>query len=128
MTMERRNPVPPGRYWVDILIGKLTAFDLMLDREKGNVVVEQREEFPNPQNFDASVTHFIFTNKKPLKWEQGWGYPTIAGPQIQSSADTVSKPPPEPGLGEQLSTMLGDAKTILFIAALGWAFTQSRKR
>lgn len=111
MALERRNPLPPGRYWVDILTPKLTSFELMLEREKDNVVVETREYNPNSSNFNASTTTFLFRNARPFPWQQGWSLPNRAGTEVQTPADTLQRPAPEPGPIEQISSMLDDAKT-----------------
>lgn len=138
MTIERRNPVPKGRYWVDIIDtksypGARLFFVAWLARNRGKVEVVKKE------SFGALVTGsardwYLFDVKLPVTWEkgQGFGRPTIVrsaenptAPVVTKPEDTATKPPPPPSFTEQLSEMLQDAKTILIIGALVYAFSKS---
>lgn len=100
MTVERRNPLPAGRYWIDISkepvpLGTWQGF---LSAFHGFVHVDTTEE-------DDAFAFSIFTTSKALVWPDGIGYPTIAGPNIKSRDDTVQAPDPEPDLTDQIPTV-----------------------
>lgn len=117
MALERRNPLPPGRYWQDILLGKQPMFEIWLRKYKGTVILEERTENPNADNIESSTTTFLFRTTAPVQWDQkNWGYPTKAGANVQTQSDTVDKPKPTPSFTEQLSSIFDDGKTMLFVA------------
>lgn len=100
MTVETRNPLPAGRYWIDVSKepvpfgtwqGFLSAFPEF-------VHVDATEE-------DEAFAFSIFTTSKALIWPEGIGYPTIAGPGIKSRADTVQRPDPELDTLDQIPTV-----------------------
>jgi hypothetical protein len=130
VALERRNPLPAGRYWVDIQTKFLAGFQNMLDRNASTLTVESREEHPLLSNFDLSVTTFVFRTSAPLEWKsREWGYPTKAGPDIQSAADTSQRPAPEPSGLDQLSSMLDDVKTgAIALVVLYFLFSGNKGR
>jgi len=100
MAVETRNPLPAGRYWIDVSKepvpfgtwqGFLAAFP-------EHVHVDATEE-------DESFAFSIFTTTKPLVWPEGIGYPSIAGPGIKSRSDTVQRPNPELDVTDQIPTV-----------------------
>ena len=118
MTEERRNPLPVGRYWIDVSkepvpLGTWQGF---LAASSGFVHVETTED-------DPDFSFFIFTTSKELVWPEGIGFPSIAGPDIKSRADTVQRPDPQPDFIDTIPTPtqmfkgVSDAVTLLVVAA-----------
>jgi hypothetical protein len=100
MAVETRNPLPAGRYWIDVSkepvpFGTWQGF---LSAFPESIHVDNTEE-------DDEFAFSIFTTTKSLVWPEGIGYPTIAGSSIKSRADTVQRPDPEPDLTDQLPTV-----------------------
>jgi len=131
MAMQRKNPVPPGKYWVDQFEQRILEFDMWLRRNDDKVKVIKREEFARLWNGRQRVW-YLFQVQQPVKWEKGWGFPTIAqsaenptAPVVEKPDDTVTKPPPPLGPIEQLESLFEDAKTVAFIALLAYLWTQS---
>jgi hypothetical protein len=137
MTIERRNPVPKGRYWVDIIDtksypGARLFFVAWLARNRGKVEVVKKESF-GALITGAARDWYLFDVKLPVEWEkgQGFGLPTIVrsaenptAPVVTKPEDTATKPPPAPSFSEQLSEMFADAKSIAFIAIAIYAFSK----
>lgn len=111
MTFEKRQPLPPGRYWIDV-IGpeKVARFVSLLNAGAtiGAVTVEDTTTWsPNllegivgggaPQAwFLFSVNFQDFQGRKVAGLEfdtKEFGFPTIATDDIHSKDDTVQKPP-----------------------------------
>jgi hypothetical protein len=111
MTVERQNPLPIGRYWLD-LVGpeKLARFE--------GAVKGLNEAHPdiihviNTAHHDATVVPaapqrdwVLFEITSPAIWDhENIGDPTIAGPDVTAESDTVQRPP-EP---EDVSTRIAD--------------------
>ena len=91
--IERRNPLPIGRYWVDVFDSKESAFQNWLKAHKAEVQVISAETFEPVDNYEGRVWR-LFKVTAPVQWE-GPGLPTIAGPDVNSSADTGQRPPKE---------------------------------
>jgi hypothetical protein len=115
--MERANPLPIGRYWVDVFTPQEAAFQDWLKRNKGNVAVTTTESFEPIDDYPGRVWR-VFEVNAPVPWE-GPGFPTIAGADIKSSDDTVQRPPKEKEPLDKLSDYGADvgktAKTILWV-------------
>ena len=101
--------VPPGRYWLDVVSGHRQAFD---DWKKGKpeVKVETTED-----DTDSNMLFVIFSipstaNNYGMPGvffpTQVLGFPTIAGPTVQSKQDTGSVPDAETST-EVLSDITG---------------------
>lgn len=100
MAQERRNPLPPGRYWITVIStggSQLDNFRQWAASNPKRVKIEKTEPAGDGARNGA---FFIFSiTALPTTFDQRqFGFPNIAGPEIQSSADTVSRPPvPTPG-------------------------------
>jgi hypothetical protein len=116
--IERRNPLPVGRYWIEVSqdpvpLGTWRGF---LSAFPEFVHVDQTEE-------DDASTFAIFTTSKALVWPDGIGAPNIADPTIKSRADTVQRPDPEPDFIDTIPTAkqlwggLGDLVTVVALGA-----------
>lgn len=135
MAIQRKNPLPIGRYWVDIVAtqsypGIQLYFYSWLRQNREAVNVVQKEHFGALWNA-LERDWYLFDVTKPVKWDttKGFGLPTIvqlgANPTIVvKPEDTVQKPDPE-GPMDIINDFLADAKSVLLIGALLWLFTQT---
>ena len=108
MALERRRPLPAGRYWLDVFEPNQLAWGSWVDAMTR--MVPPRATIEVTQHFDgtdgAGPHDFVIFSipGENVAWEAaGLPSPTIAGPEIQTSDDTVQKPPPEPDLIDQLN-------------------------
>ncbi len=125
MTIERRDPIPAGRYWVD-LVGKEAgiSFDIWR-RMYPSISVEETEGDTTVDPFQAFV---IFTLSKPTeRWSKtpGLGYPNTAGPEIHSKADAYRVPVVENPL-DALVSMLQQPGTLIVLGIVLYLATQKR--
>jgi hypothetical protein len=100
--VERTNPLPVGKYWVDVFWSKKNAFSGWLEKNKAALRVLNSEEYPG--NIDAGYearTWYLFQVLSPVQWE-GPGLPTVAGADVTTSDDTAQKPPPEKDVLDQI--------------------------
>lgn len=102
--LERRNPLPAGRYWQDIFSQQFSAFDDWLARNRDTLDL-LKEEYFAPTGIEilkdpsdptkvggrdlgqAERKWVLFEIIEPTKWE-GPGLPTIADDGVNSSTDT----------------------------------------
>lgn len=111
MALERRRPLPAGRYWLDVMPATKEKWDMwraaMANVE--SVKVETTEHFPAqtgipgvPDTLERDFVIFTLTAPN-VAWQVvGLPSPTIAPKSVTTSADTGDVPPPEPGPLEQL--------------------------
>ena len=96
MALERRSPLPVGRYWV-------TAFgdhEAVLAAYLNTQVVAGLVKVTVTEHIDETSDHpggsfFVFIVGKPdaVPWNATlFGYPNLAGKDIKSLADTVDRP------------------------------------
>lgn len=122
MALEKRNPLPIGRYWIDILNSKVEEFSGFLEGHKSTIHVEVTE---GDSSEEGGTTFYLFNTSAPFTWlPVNFGYPTIAGPEIKSKADTTQRPdlPKNPldNLADNLDKIEGFAKLGLGILALAF--------
>jgi hypothetical protein len=125
MTIERRNPLPAGRYWIDIFESGFTAFQSWLSNNKSSVRVETTEDYPAAG--DAPARQFyIFAVSAPTAWpsDRGLGLPSIATSNVTSSSDTATRPDPPPDVVDQIAATasgIGEdlKKTVLVVVGAG---------
>jgi hypothetical protein len=121
--MMRTNPLPVGKYWVDVFTPQEAAFQNWLQRNKANVAVTTTESFDPVGDFPGRVWR-LFDVRAPVTWE-GPGFPSIAGPGVTSSADTSDRPAPEKDptdkLADYMKQLADEAekakKTIFWVGA-----------
>lgn len=92
--LQRKNPLPPGRYWQDIFSDHWDEFHQWLAANQGSVAVETTETHV-PQGVETGKARefYIFRVKSPVVWNQThWGFPTVADSRVKSSGDTVQRP------------------------------------
>lgn len=106
MALERRRPLPAGRYWLDVFPKNALAWATWSSAmsKMGSATVEVTEHYPS---VDGAPEHdfVIFSTSGPnVAWEAaGLPSPTIAPATVTTSDDTATKPPPEPGVLDQLA-------------------------
>ena len=118
MAVERRNPLPMGRYWVDIPQPKVDDFNKWLGTMSRAIHVASTKE---TGAFGRGVTSYLFDVRDPLVyWEHGkYGYPTI-GTGITDLDQTGNVPAPEPLIPDlpSMPSLEGFGTAALIIAAL----------
>lgn len=107
--IERANPLPVGKYWVDVFDPQEAAFQAWLRKNKASVVVRSTETFEPSGDYPGRAWR-LFEVSSPVTWE-GPGFPTIAGPSVKTSADTADRPPPEPDVIDKIEGWGKDAST-----------------
>jgi hypothetical protein len=84
--LERRSPLPVGRYWVDIPASKTAEF-------AGYLAGNDRVRVEVTEGGGDGGTFFVFRVLAPVPWfAANFGFPNTAGPEIKSRADTVQAP------------------------------------
>jgi hypothetical protein len=87
MTIERRNPLPAGHYWIEVSTDPKVAgtFQGFLDASKGFVHVDTTTQ-------DPDFTFYVFTTTKDLIWPAGIGSPNIAAASVKARSDVQTIP------------------------------------
>lgn len=139
MTLQRKNPLPPGRYWQDIFARQANDWNAWLAPalRSSSVTIERVEHFnadplhdgswlPGGPSGDLNVigdrTWVLFNVIKPVDWPAiKLGFPTIADKTVQSSSDTITSPP-VPTITEEIGTAVSDAanKAVTELKPLLW--------
>jgi hypothetical protein len=97
--LERRNPIPTGRYWIDAMgnaaIDKLDAW-LVANKATLRLATSEYDPgeagaFTNPM----PAQFVIFEVLSPTPANGLPAYPNVATPSVQTRADTVQRPEPE---------------------------------
>lgn len=109
--VERQNPLPAGRYWVDVFQNDSDTFGAWLSSNKATVRVRTTEHFDS----DPARDWYLFEVSVPTPWH-GPGFPTIAGPNVTTSSDTAQRPDPPPFATEQIEQILAGEKRALTTA------------
>ena len=115
--LERHNPVPPGKYWVDVFEQDSSAFYDWLAANRAAVHVDATESFPSNDGGPAREW-YLFTVGSPVQWK-GPGFPTIAEPNVTSSADTAQRPDPEKDPLDKLDDWMHEKNGSNYVVALG---------
>lgn len=98
-TLEKRNPLPAGQYWIDVFGLNIPKFDAWL-RSFGpfGVHTDATQHFEAP-NVQSVRNWYKFTFKPAFEgaeaavvWDTTFGFPTVADSSITSSEDTVQRP------------------------------------
>lgn len=110
--VQRQNPLPAGRYWVDVFAPDTDTFGAWLSSNKSTVTVR------NTEHFDSSPVRdwYLFDVTVPTPWN-GPGFPTIATTDVTSSADTVVRPDPPPSVTTQIEQELASLQSSTKTAA-----------
>lgn len=96
--LERRNPLPPGRYWSDFIGPKRALFQAWRAEHAAFAKVRSNETHDDE---DPPRDWVLWETTEPLPWDAvALGFPTIAPESgtgaVHSSADTVDRPDPTP--------------------------------
>lgn len=97
MSLERRRPLPVGRYWADIFPQNRAAWSawISLNQNSGKASLVTTEHTPA---LSGAPEHdfVIFETTSELVWpDDVMGFsPNVAGPNVTSSDDTINKPDP----------------------------------
>ncbi len=133
--LERKNPLPKGRYWTDVFDKQLAAWNAwaIANVESGKAKIVKAENFTadplrsgewlpsflQPDNAGSIPARLwvLFDVLEPATWnaQQMGFYPTIATPDVKTSADTAQNPPGPSPLEE-----IEDA-AVSAIKPLAWA-------
>jgi len=93
MPMVRKNPLPPGRYWIFIQKASLDIFEQWI--RSPSVTVEKREDSGGFWPFiSPNESWFLFEISLPTPWPRGVGFPNAADPSTHQATDVVDRPPP----------------------------------
>ena len=105
MTLERRDPLPAGRYWLDVFPANRDAWDRWSNAmdSVGSVTIEHTEHFDADGGSPAhDFVIWSLTAPNVAYRAAGLPAPTIADVGVQTSSDTATRPPPTPGVLEQV--------------------------
>lgn len=120
MTIERRRPLPVGRYWADVFPQNRPAFEAWRNVNSSRVRVVTTEF---REGADGAPDHdwVLFDTTEETLWpDDVLGFaPNVASKGTTSSDDTVQKPPPEPSLPDQASAALSRMTGAVYLAAGG---------
>lgn len=126
MALERRRPLPAGRYWLDVWEDHRSAWEIW----KTAMSHAGRAKVTHTESFDAiggnKAHDFVIfeTDQETIGWPEELGSPNVAGPEIQSSNDTLDRPEPMPEVIDQIAASTGSivstGKTI-FVVGVGVA-------
>lgn len=141
MAIERRQPLPAGRYWIDVFGDKFYIMEGWI-KAAGDAVHVESQHLTPATGFDSNsgppllpgpdglgnstpqVMWYLFTTSKPLYWVgQVLGFPTIATADIQSKADTATRPPPVKGPLDDVLDVLPKGEglgALALLAGLAW--------
>lgn len=108
MALERRNPLPVARYWVDVSPAEQPAFNAWVASSGGAVAVRTTSQYSD------GWTWFLFDVVSPVPWN-GPGFPTIATADVKSPADVITSPPVStPSLEDTITTVARTAAVGVF--------------
>ena len=100
--IERRQPLPPGRYWITVTSApnapdRMTHFLQWTAANAQTVIVDKTE----PLGGGVNGLFCIFTVLQKTTWDaKQFGFPNVAGPDVQTQSDTSQRPPvPTPEIG-----------------------------
>jgi hypothetical protein len=121
--LERRNPLPVGRYWIDAMgEAAIKRLDQWLKSNRKTVKVE-RTEFDDGLDFwgasQGASNWVVFRVLEPTRWG-GPGIPSVADSAVKRRADTIQSPKPEPYTSpfEAFSNAMSSMGTIALLVAL----------
>jgi len=122
--LERKTPLPPGRYWIDVFGDLRAPFHAWAKGHYPDVVVTTVQSFEKAPIRDDHVGNkardfVIFEVKKPVPWHAPtFGFPTIATKDVQSEQDTGDTPKETDWMGNVVAPVTTGQK-ILGAAKIG---------
>lgn len=141
VAIERRNPIPPNVYWIDVQGGKVPAFEAWLKKNAETVILESREDerrvprstpLPGTSKGTIASSWFLFTVLQPtLSFPQTtFGFPTIAG-DVKRKSDTAQRPPTPTAadaFGDIFGGLVGTPTTLLVVVGVVWWLSSQKGR
>jgi len=148
VALERRDPLPPGRYWIFLKKDESERWRKWVDEspvvprysESMSALGRAPAVFQTRWDLDPIMQHVgdyvVFDVIRPTPWI-GFGYPTIvsqgeitASTPLPSTTDVIQAPAPAEGDFNPLGELFGEVKTLVFVGAGIWLATMllSRKR
>jgi hypothetical protein len=105
MAVERRNPLPAGRYWIHLDSSDAPSFDAW--RRQPSVFTRTTTYHP-----DDGWTWYLFDVKAPIAWQaELWGWPTIADAHVTTETDVIQLPDPPPDWTDRIENAVKSAGT-----------------
>lgn len=122
MALEKRQPLPLGRYWADIPEKYLPEFQRFLGIVSRGIFVAQTKEHEDPFTTGGKITTYLFDVRDPLiPWDNTkYGWPTIAT-GVTDIDQTVQVPAAEPlfGSASDWTTPLLILAAAYFLGSMG---------
>lgn len=117
--LERRSPLPAGRYAIDVVGDNSTKMTSWLASNKGQVRVESTE-MTEGDDEASTITRYSFITSAPVTWPATtFGYPDIV---TTNPADATSPVPtvnaPGPKTAKPTSSGITDNTTVLVMASV----------
>lgn len=128
MALQKQDPLPVGRYWIDATNGE---HELVLEAWLNmHNTVELVKSEPLRSGFAYEEgTWYLFDVKAPTPWGLATtlGWPTIADLNVQTKDDTAEKPEvPEPTLEDFFGGIQSGAKMLLLVLVAGYLLTKNK--
>lgn len=93
--IQRQDPVPPGRYWIDVPQEQFPQWDDLVERNKGAIQIDHHETTFRSVDDDPMKgidEWFIFFVTAPVSWPHGFKAPNTAPDWIQRRSDVYARP------------------------------------
>jgi hypothetical protein len=126
MALEKRDPLPVGRYWIDVTNEHETLFETWTLHD--GVYVLKSTPLEDSIATEAG-TWYLFETKVPTPWGMAptLGWPTIADASVQSKPDTADAPEVEqPTLEDFFGGIQSGASMLLLVLVAGYFLTKSK--
>ena len=116
MPLERRNPLPAGRYWLFLDQAAAPLFDDWKASHRDAVKLART-------SFDADTGYswYVFSVSKPVPWQpESFGWPNIADASVKDPTDVTSglDAVPPPDILEAITELAAGSGMKLFWGAL----------
>lgn len=117
MAVERRDPVPAGRYWIWLNPGEDAAWETWTRQNAPKVRVRLSEG-------SDGGTHVVFDVLEPVKWI-GFGFPTIVeSGTLPTTSETVQAPAPPPPLVDRIDSALTGFRNLVLVGGGIWLISK----
>lgn len=93
--IQRQNPVPPGRYWIDVPQEKFAVWDALVEANKGAIQIDHHETTFRSVDDDPLKgidEWFIVYLTAPIAWPKGLAPPNTAPDWVQKRDDVYQRP------------------------------------
>lgn len=122
MTIERRRPLPVGRYWADIFPQNRPAFEAWRNVNATRARLEATE-FKEGSGGAPDHDWVLFSTSAETLWpDDVLGFaPNRADSSVATSDDTAQKPPPEPSFADQASAAVAKMQSVVYMTLGGLA-------